>query len=190
MADIVITVTAEGVPFPFQGRLVGAEGTDLPRGKVVFEGSAVITAKIATNTTTLIINCELPQNFAYSLNSGALSLLFPTATADAAHWTDALVTFFPDGSGLPRISTAMGVSDQAASGNLGSAAVYFPLSNYRDLFFNSNANTPLVAINISDNDAVNATVAGTVFFCFSFLQYDIAQVFNQVVNSPIPVRTV
>jgi len=190
MADIANIVTAEGVPFPFAGDQVGAPDVSLPRGKIIFEGSAVIAAKIATNTTTLIINCDLPRNFAYSLNSGALSLLFPTATADSAHWTDALVTFFPDGSGLPRISTAMGFSNQAASGNNGSVAVYFPLSNYRDLFFNTNSNSPLVAVNVSDNDAVNATVAGTVFFCFSFLQYDIDQMYHQVVNSPIPVRTV
>ncbi len=190
MANITLTFTPDPDPFPFAGPDVGQENSFLPRGKVVFEGSEVITAKIATNTQLLILNLNLPQGYAYSLNQGALSLLFPTDDASAAHYQDALVTFFPDGSGLPRISTAMGQSVQPANGVTGSAAIYFPLSNYRDLFFNDNSNGPLVAINVTDNDAVDLTVVGTLFFCFSFLMYDISQVFDQVVNSPYPVRTV
>lgn len=191
MADIDITVTAGAVMGQtFAGIPPGGfPNTIYPRARVTFSIAGTITAKIATNSTTVTVNFTLPANFAYVMERMAPQVTFATNIADAGHFNDvAFVSIGRDGASGTLFSSEMfsrGLSNIAGQG--GSQKMWIPSYQDTGLFFNQDGIAPLCRLVLSDNDLVNATVVGTVTGQAQFLQYDLEQAISVMANAPQPV---
>lgn len=191
MANIALTFTPDAVPFNFDFSSLGVavDRTAIPRSRICFRvnGDAV-AAKIATNTQSIVIVNELPENYAYTLEFIYVSALFNTSD-DVDHYTDVsyLAAKLGDGEG-PRYTEL--ISDGNAPGllNVGLQKVWHPLNKFNMPMFNEVGQFVAVELHLFDSDAVNATAAGTVSSLACFLQYDLEQAYNVAVNFPLPVQ--
>ncbi len=189
MANIDLNIQPAGALFPFA--IIPGDAFNLsalPRARVQFRvNKTVITAKIATNTTSIRIECILPASYAYTFEFAAIDVAFPTDTDDAANYDDVGTVHVREGSGIGPRTTQLfsrGVSGETL--NAGSAKIWQEVAIYPALLYNLLNVAPQLDLEVNDRDA-GATVAGVVSSFVSFLQFDIEQIFNVNVNFPTPV---
>ncbi len=191
MANIDITFTPPAAPFPFEldiARSHYLEKTALPRGRVTFQqADGVVTAKIATNTTTVNVVCTLPANYAYVFEYASVQIAFDTDTADAANFENVGMMLVNLGDGLGgRRAQFFSRGQTGDSLNAGSQIAWAPLNVFPSPIFNLQQNSPNLILRFYDTDA-GATEEGLLSAVVSLLQYDIEQIFNVGVNFPVPV---
>lgn len=160
--------------------------TSLPRARVSYsvrQGS--ITAKIATNTTSVRVTCTLPVNYAYVFEYCTVMASFPGDIADAGHFNnEGQLTFNVEGSvQVSPLATLHSLGAAPDTNNTASMKIWAPVNAFRTVI----ANSVDITAEIWDDDAVNATVLGKLNFLLTVLQYDIEQIHNVSVNAPIPV---
>jgi len=194
MANIAIAFAPDPTPFQFDLVPFAPGGllpkTAVPRGRMSFRlQDETITAKIATNTTSIEASCLLPANFAYVMEYAYCSVRFLTDLDDADHFDSLGQIRFQLGDGQgTRHNQLFSEGVTPIELNAGSTKIWCPVCAYPLPLFNTNANQVTVILGVYDSDAVNATIEGDFSLLASFLQYDIEQVFNLPVNFPLPVQ--
>lgn len=191
MANISLSFDAAARTFPFQippGMV--QQHTAIPRARLIFTIIAgVITAKIATNTTSINITVTLPANFAYMIEWASANVSFPTSTSDADNFDDiGSFTFQQTNLGTFARVNMVAPGIFGVSGNAGSSKIWEPDNAYGGPLFNLIGDDVLVNLELNDNDA-GATVVGSLGSIVTVLQYDLQQVFNFPMNFPIPVTS-
>lgn len=191
MANVQIGFTAASKTFPFQippGRVQPL--TAIPRARLTFTVVAgVITAKIATNTTSLSVSITLPPNFAYTIEWASVNVSFPTSTTDADNYDDiGAFTFQQTDLGTFARVNMIAPGIFGVSANAGSSKIWEPDNAYGGPLYSLDGLPVLVTLDVNDNDA-GATVVGTLGSIVTVLQYDLRQVFNYPMNFPLPVTS-
>lgn len=191
MANIALTVTPPPIVFPF-ATLPGARlpYSPVPRGRVVFRVNAqVIAAKIATNTTSIRVNCLLPANYAYVFEWMQANVILATDPLEASQFeaVGEMQFLLGDGAGA-RVTELCSDGVYHTTLNAGSGRAWKVVKQFPLPIYNLLQNNPSIEVRLNDADAVNATVAGLLSTTVSCLQYDIEQVFNVGVNYPVPVQ--
>lgn len=198
MADIQVDFSPTPTSFSFAGPIDRTKTID-PFARIIFDiGAGAVAAKIATNSTTLTVDCQLPVNQAYVLEYMAVSL---EATAAIIGDVDSIENFESiakatiaiDSINLTSNQIKMAVESPGArnsADNVDSAKEWRILQPYKQIFFNDLGVRPLFSFTVADTDLTNATVACILNFYASFLQYEIPQAYNVAVSAPTPVRSV
>lgn len=189
MANIALTFAPPPQTFPFQIPPGAVQPiTAVPRARVRFITSlAVITAKIATNTTSIVLTFTLPLNYAYTFEYAQVSIQCPTDPLDADNFDDVgQLIYFPgnDSGAIETELISQGITGHTL--NAGSVKSWTPVNASNSPLFNDQQIAIAVVMALNDNDAAN-TVVGAMNTFISFLQYDIDQVYNYPVNFPLPV---
>jgi len=189
MANISIEVTPELKTFPFKITPGGIQQvTAIPRARLSFQSfNEVITAKIATNTTSIFVTCTCPPNYAYTFEYCSLDATFISDPTDASHMDDTgtLQYFFGDGSGA-RFSEVFSLGVYNMALNAGSGRTWSVVNPYSNPIFNQEGSGPAITVLVNDNH-VDATVVGRLNFMLTMLQFDLEQVFAFPLNFPLPV---
>lgn len=162
--------------------------TAIPRARWVFQiKDSVITAKIATNTTSIVATCSLAQNFVYVLEYATVEIQVIDDPADAGNFdlVGAIAVGFGDGLGS-RNDQLFSRGLQGILANAGSSQTYAPQNKFSLPIFNQNQGSPAIFIDLNDTDA-GATNAALFHCVVSVLQYDFDQAFNFPLNFPLPV---
>lgn len=194
MANVAIAFTPTLHPFPFQIPEGEAQPwTAIPRQRITaLVAGGVVTAKIATNTTSIAVNAVFPQNFAYTVEHVTVSIITATNTSDADNFDDIGVMTFVQNAPLPAGSFSrvnlVAPGFFGAGANAGSGKAWEPVNPYGGPLFNLTQDPVLVNLELNDNDA-GATVVGSLTAVIQVLQYDIDQVFNYPLNYATPVTS-
>lgn len=191
MANVAFTLPGIPRTFPFEipsGSL--QNDSAIPRARLTFQlKNQVITAKIATNTTSIVSSCVLPQNFVYTFEYCTCLIEVIDDVADAGNFDEqgSLEFGFNDLLGARTIEmVSSGIFGVGA--NAGSGKVWRPLNALPTPIFNTVGTAPNMTLSINDNDA-GATNAALYSFIISVLQYDLTQVFAYPLNFPLPVSS-
>lgn len=189
MANVVIEFTPGPTIESFSG-LPRNENNIYPRSRISFVGSGTVTAKVAGNTTTIRTKLMLPSNFAYVFDYYSQSIFSATVKEGDQFDNLGLIHIVPNGA----VTTSRGqlqspgptpyLDTQAGETKMWG---YTEQTRYRRLFFNTEGTEPVVYAYLFDNDGVTETAVHTSAFDISFLQYDIRQAEQVVVNAPTPV---
>lgn len=189
MANIALAVAPGLKIFPFvipPGTIQPL--TAIPRARMSFQvRDFTITAKIATNTTSLVATCELPPNYVYTFEYASQNIVCLTDPADAGNFDDIvdIALSFADGLGQRRSEMfSNGITGHTA--NAGSIKIWGPINTFPSPIFNQEGGNPAIIFTSNDTDAAN-TVEGDYSLVCSFLQYDFEQAFNYPMNFPLPV---
>lgn len=189
MANIAFALSPDAKTFPF--RIPPGDQqqfTAIPRARIsFFITDAVITAKIALNTSSIVSTLTLPVGYAYTFEYCTATIDTDADTAEADNFDDIgqLIYFAGDGSGAR--TTAM--ISQGISGillNAGSSKTWTPVNAYQSPLFNQDNTAVAAIVAINDNNA-GATAVSNFSLQASFLQFDLNQVFDYPLNFPIPV---
>lgn len=191
MANVSISFTPTLATFPFSipGGAIQSH-TAIPRARLTLNVTGgVVTAKIATNTTSIAINGVLPANYAYTIEYATVNIACATSTTDADNFDDIGSFTFQQTtlSSFSRVNmVAPGIF--GVSANAGSSKAWEPDNPYGGPLFNKTGDTVLVNIELNDNDA-GATVVGSIQSIVTVLQYDFEQAFKYPMNFPLPVTS-
>lgn len=175
MALVTTTIDASSRYIPFERPPDAAVlRTAIPRGLRIFSAvSVALDAKPINDTQLLIVQGELPRNFAYVIADLMLSVTVNVAPNWERECRLNLRNWLP---GLPAIDGdwMMNVGDIGGDGRLVLFAESvdlprFPLRGSQEL-------SPVAFSLISRNVAAPAGTAGTVRFYLSFYEYDLAQI--------------
>lgn len=192
MANIALAFTPTPTPFPFvipDGAVLPS--TPIPRQRLTFLlAQAVITAKIATNTTTIAINAVCPANYAYTIEYAGVNIECATDLTDADNFQDlgafTFVQHQPAGSFTRVNLVAPGI--YVVGAGIGSGKAWEPANPYGGPLYNLDGDPVLINMELADIDA-GATQVGACTAVIQVLQYDLEQVFNYAMNFPLPVTT-
>lgn len=189
MADVQLAVTPALRRFPFQiPQGAVQQYTAIPRARLTFQANDItIVAKIATNTTSILATCTLPENFVYTFEFASQRVVCPTDPADAGNFDDVSMLSFGFSDGLGSRSAELfsrGIT--GSSLNAGSQKVWSIINPYLAPIFNLVGAAPVLTFIANDTDAAN-TVEGDYSCLLSLLQYDMSQLFNFPLNYPVPV---
>lgn len=180
----------ESFPFdlvPYYGSAL--ERTSLPRARIHFRAQAeTVTAKIATNSSSIRVNAVLPVNYAYVFEYATLNIDIPTNIADADNFSNNGQIQFSNGDGTgARIGALFSRGLVPDLLQAGSQKIWHPVNPYRTIMYNVDGIAPQIFMEIWDNELVLNTDEGNFSSYLSVLQYDIEQIYNVSVNAPIPV---
>ncbi len=189
MANVALAVTPQLRIFPFQIPPGAVQpGTAIPRARISFQTrDFTVTAKIATNTTSIVTTCTLPPNFAYTFEYASQNIVCLTDPADAGNFDDVVdcALSFADALGQRRFEMfSNGITGHTA--NAGSIKIWHTVGEFPNPMFNQLGGNPSIILTSNDTDAAN-TVEGDYSVVVSFLQYDFNQAFNFPMNFPLPV---
>lgn len=180
----------------------------IPRGEVVFAGSDVVAAKDAANESEILLQCNFPQSYVYRIQSIDYNVFSSTRAAggladlqggvrvlvssDALGFTDfsfsmhSANAFESDGLANPMYSfAASGVTND-------NIRPYYPRatnasSEYPDTLIDASSDAARLLFALMDISS-DATAALLMQYRVTALAYDIEQVRNWQVHSPMPVR--
>lgn len=189
MAQIQTTITPAARIFPFTGLgETGQQRSMLPRAEVVFSGIDVaVTIAGAGDSQRLLIDCQLPLNFAYAIAECSLQL----KSTDVVNWK-------PIGKLALQDSDATGRTFQT-SVELESRGTIEVVSSALARVWTPNRPLPRIVmlqvpgeaqsrVDLSVSNATLDQAAGTAIFYVRVLQYDITQAHSVLVNTPQLVR--
>jgi len=190
MANIAFAFAPDPRPFAFQVTPGAVQQySAIPRARMTYQvNNSVITAKIATNTSSIVTTCTLPANYAYAFEYATASVQVLTDVDDADHFGNVgqLNFAFGDGLGTRRAQmVAAGATNTTA--NAGSAKVWETVNAYTPPIYNQEGATPSIILAFNDENAVDLTDEALFSCVVSCLQYDISQVFAFPLNFPLPV---
>lgn len=189
MAHITQTITQAITRIQPFADLPPTENNIYPRRRLIAQSSTTITAKDALDTKTIDIDVTLPVNFAYALDQLYIGL-GAGGNLDVDNYEPlALCTLQFSNAALSDVFFSMespGITFQDLDGSRQTYSVS-PTQKFSELFSNQIGLAPTLSIALNDRDAVNLTAALNLRFYASFLQYDIRQVDQVVVNAPMPV---
>ncbi len=192
MADIAIAFAGNTAIFPFQiPQGAVQQGTAIPRARVCMSVvGGTITAKIATNTTSILCTNTLPPNFAYTLEYLVIKVEVVSAFADVDNF--ATLGSLAYSNGLPLGANAntelSTLGPFATLLNVGGGKIWEPRTPFGGPMFNQDGDSVILTLAINDRDA-GATAVGVFDSLICLLQYDMEQVFNYPINYPIPVQS-
>lgn len=187
MAVDTTTITPTITATPFAGYTQSNVDTVGARGVIEASVSAVsIPAPGAGDNQLLKLNITLPPNFAYSMVDYCLEL---RSSSSVFNWQDNSVLQINQNTAGNGVSRPVGLKS-TGTGLIGStpqaSAYYVPVCPTTALFRGINADSPFIQA-----DFFNSTANDVEYFVLlysRFLQFDIEQLRNLEVNSPIPVR--
>lgn len=186
MAAVSQTITPAPTIQSFAG-LPASVNNIYPRARVNFDDATSITLKAAGNTNVVIYAVNLPANFAYRIDTMSVSFALSTST-EVSQFEDlgaALVTL----QGVSFFRMVLKSEGLVSSGSVvGASKTWTLVEPLAELFHDDSGTETQLLLRLFDNDAVNETVALGSIFHMSFLQYDIEQEVEVVVNAPMPVR--
>lgn len=191
MATVTTTITPELDIFPLAGYVEpGASSSYYARGIAVFKSiNAAIAAAGVGDNQHLVINFSLPQNFAFSLCNFTLGIR--TNAAQTNNWGDNADFSMHDAA--TGASRTMDVQLGAyANGVTQTESTNLEIKNYKLWNIWATPMKPVIgdavyaALQIYNETANDG--AYTVDCTCSFLQFDINQIHNVGVNSPVPTR--
>lgn len=191
MATVTTTITPSSSLFPFTGyEDAKAVGTPLARANLFFSArdSSVAATGVGDNQR-LIIQMDLPRNFAYVLVDYNLAIKAAAGNTYNMPLRAELVAFDAVTAGNRSFDAGIGLNSPGV-GNVGSnqeMATYGQTVPWSGVLFQ---NIPTETVRVQA-DMFNTTAndgAYTVDVVARFLQFDIEQINNLVVNSAIPTR--
>lgn len=189
MANVALAFVPEPRSFPFHvwpGQ--HQEQSAIPLSRINFQlNNEVITAKIATNTTSIQVTCTLPANYAYTFEYLTVKVEVIDDVADADNFSDIgfVVLSLSDGLGS-RITALKSDGVSTSQANAGSLKCWDQINRYCCPVFNQDGNSPVITLFINDIDAAN-TNEGKFSCLVSVLQFTLDQAFNYPLNFPLPV---
>lgn len=190
MANVQTAFTPSPLITLFSGLPVGTQSNNIyPRAKVTFQVNAgTIAAKIATNTSNVLVTGLLPANYAYRIAS-VYAMIDCVSALEADNYEQAgrLRQFDGLSTGFPITTELFNDAAFAVSVNAGNARLWYPKDLYQGMIFNTDGATPTWIMDLADSDAVNATAAGRLFLQVEFLQYGINQATDVSINAPAPI---
>lgn len=185
MAIITTTLNRNAEVVPFTGLSQrGLDRSAVPRADVVYNGlNLAVPAPGAGNSSNLVIRCDLPNNFAYSIAEAHILLFSSTGNTWAALGSLAINNADPTTSQISMEVLSNGVSDAAGF----SRQVWMPIGLSNTLIRSApDASGPNIQF-ILDNPNLNH-VAATCSFFVRVYQYDIEQAHHYAVNTPTLIR--
>lgn len=197
MAQVSLSITPVQRQQQFAGRR-NLEGIN-PFARIILEvAGAGIAAKIATNTQTVSVVCDLPADYAYAFESLHASIRIDAAIVGDSdsvenYEDNAEALLYIDGTAsstnqfyLPFFSR--GAHNSVANARSRKEWTLSPA--YKSVFYNDMGEVPNMTLVFSDSDAADATASGSMWFWASFLMYEIPQAYNVAVSAPVPVRSI
>ena len=194
MAEVTQTIVPVATNVSFDDVPTG-ENNIYPRGKICFQGQNSVTLKGAGDVKTLLVDFNLPPNFAYAIDQLILNLESATSATDPDQYDDLAllqVNHFSSVSGTTAITRIPLLSNGVQLMNNQSDSIKTwqtrpSVGDFKEVFHSPSGAAPLLIAQLFDTDGVGATAALTLRFYLTFLQYDIRQVNKVAVNSPMPV---
>jgi len=189
VANVAVTVTPLPTPFPFiiPGGWIQV-GTAIPIQRLTYKVSdQTIALKAAGDTTSIVVNCNLPPNFAYTWEYTSADIVIPTEIGDASQFdaVGSLILAFGDNAGT-RVSAMSSNGFGRTLLNVGSIQTWAPENPYARPIFNQNGSTPVISVHFNDINAAE-TAEGDFSCLVTVLQYELDQVFAYPLNFPLPV---
>ncbi len=192
MAAQLATFTPLPLVESFTGKPAG--GSIFPRNRVNFNirGGAV-PAKIATDSLTIEVICNLPESFGYTLDY--FNIFINGGVGEMVQWeNNGVVIFNPDtpGDGLAT-PFQMQVFSEGVTPNLqvsNEIKIWRPEGIFKNLLFNRTATEPSATVRINNTTVDTSSAAASFGIRFSFLAFDIDQIDDVSVNTPAPVRVI
>lgn len=165
-----------------------------PRARVTFSAEIAIPLKGAGDTARTRVICDLPQNYAYTMDQTFLAVYDNAGATDVDNYGNlgtVLMQWTDPGNETDVLLTLKSNGIQPYEANAGGLKTYCPEKPFGEVFYNPAKPGASKFIRtvwyVFDTDAVNATIALDGRYYFSFLQYDINQVSEVAVNAPQPV---
>ncbi len=197
MANISVDLTPTQRIFQFAGRKDPHGIRPYARLTTEVQGIA-IAAKIATNTQTVTIQIRLPVNQAYVFEALYARIRITAGLigdVDSVENYESVAELELQADGVSSTQDRFMIellSDGAfqSEDNANSSKIWNMVNPYRNVFFNENGNVPAIDVVLEDSDVTNATLAGTMIFWATFLMYEIPQVYNVAVSTPILTRSI
>lgn len=175
---------------PFADRPMD-ENNIYPRRRLIAQSSTAITAKDALDTKTIDLTLTLPPNFAYALDQ-LFARLGSATSIDSDNYTNLAFCSldFTVGPIAEDVFFTLESPGDVIDDVDGAAKMYALAQEQRftEVFFNQAGVSPVMVVSMNDIDAVNNTDALNLRFYASFLEYDIRQTDDVVVNAPMPVH--
>ena len=193
MAVVNIAATDNGdlrtwdLPQPLEGQ---------PRGEVVFQGTDVITAKSATDTTSFTLQCNFPRNFVYRVVEASINAFGPDngvfadfedamrciVSSDAPDFDDFSAVFFNEMHALDVNVASFQHSLVATNDFMAQFLLTKPIDG---AVIDSNAGAARLFVSWVDASA-DSTAALNIFWRIRALQYDVAQYNNYAMHNALP----
>lgn len=194
MADVLTNFTPIIFPEAFN-ELPRGENHYYPRARLNFTVSGdVIPAKLAGNTNSIEVEMNLPVGFGYTIDY--VNAVCVMDVGEAGHFqSNGLLDITPTGSlgagdATPYFTQ---LTSEGSTPNImaNEAKIYcsHPGCSYKNLIYNLGSTSPQLNLRVTDDHA-DATAAGSFFMRVGYLQYDINQILDVALNSPLPVRTI
>jgi len=181
---------------------VGGDISGVPTGRILFTQSPIIPAKGAADTNVLLVNMDLPRNFAYRLETWLVTLR-------STNLTGAVATDFEGGMSY-RIEQAVPGSGQLffqalapmqiisrntnnfdrefvvdLAGTLFGISGFDRPAEFNDVLIDTRAGsvTPTIQLSLVDQSA-DTTITATLAVYVSYLQYTVDAVNAWPLNTP------
>jgi len=163
-----------------------------PRARLTFADKTVIALKAALDTKTVQYNFTLPANFAYRLDQFGIGF-FDTGSVDTDNYENVGLGLILLETGVTNVQfTVSSLGDTNVTNVNGGSKTWGIVQDQRfgEVFWNIDGGQPVFRVQLFDNDATNNTDELSTHTWVSFLQYDIEQTIDVVVNAPQPVNVV
>lgn len=190
MANVAVAITLPVRSFPFivppGEKVLG--GSAIPIARLSFQiFDSTIAAKIATNTTSIVVTATLPPNFVYTFEYATQHIIITDDTTEAGNFDDLSMLHILFGDGLgPRHANMVSSGITGVLGNAGSTKTWRPENAFPSPIFNQQGNSPAITIDLNDRDAGDTNEA-EYSAVISVLQYEFAQAFSYPLNFALPV---